>query len=102
MIQEINGNDIRFWDLLTITEVADLLKCCVRTVREIPDHQLAVHRVGKENLYFRADVIRYVRLYCRVGAQAPAAVDQLLSEIQEDVVGSPLDGVRERSRRRTP
>ncbi len=101
MVEDIYRNDIRLCDLLKITEVAKLLSCSVDHIRRIPDDQLAVHRVGKPNLYFRADVIRFVRVHCRVGAPAPADVEQLLSEIQENVVASPLDGARERSRRRT-
>ena len=76
MLEGIYQNDIRYNDLMTITEVAKLLSCSVDHVRRIPGDQLAIHRVGKENLYFRADVIRYVRVHCRVGPRP--GLDDLL------------------------
>ena len=86
-------------DLMTITEVAKFLHCSEYHLYHIPRSQLWFYRAGKKNLYFRGDVIRYVRVHCRV--QPRPGVDELLSEIEADLLDSPTDGVRERSRRRT-
>lgn len=85
--------------VLTITEVAKFLRCSEYRVYHIPRDQLWVHRVGKQNLYFLSDIIRYLRVHCRV--QPRPEVDELLSEIEADLLESPTDGVRERSHRRT-
>lgn len=52
---------------LTVEDVARLLHCSVDKVLRIPRNQLPVYSVGKENLYFYDDVIRYVRVHCRKG-----------------------------------
>ena len=54
-----------------------LLHCAVDTVRRIPLEALPVYRVGKCNLYLRAEVVRYLRTR---RLQRPA-VDQLLDEV---------------------
>ena len=84
-------------DILTVDDVASLLRICVDTVRRIPHERLPVHRPGKRNLYFREDVIRYVKS-CRVLPNAN--IDTLLTEIEGGVIRSLKDGARERSRRR--
>ncbi|PQA85839.1 helix-turn-helix domain-containing protein [Hyphococcus luteus] len=48
-------------DLLSISDVACVLRCTEDTVRRIPRNDLPVHRVGKSNLYFREDLLRFVR-----------------------------------------
>ena len=86
-------------EILTVEGVATLLQCSPDTVRRVPRDRLPVYRVGKRNLYLREDVIRFVRS-CRV-TSVKLDVDSLISEIEQDVLGSAPDGVRERSRRRT-
>ena len=86
-------------DILTVNDVAALLRCAVDTARRIPSDQLPVYRVGKRNLYLRDDVFRYLRLHCRV--QPRPGIDELVSEIEADLLDSRLDGVRRRSFRRT-
>lgn len=86
-------------DFLSIYDLAMLLGCSVDTVRRIPRDWLPVYRVGKCNIYIRDDVIRYLRRHCRV--QPRPEINELVSEIEAAVVGSPSDGVRERSQRRT-
>ena len=66
-------------------------------MRRIPRDRLPAYRPGKRNLYLRDDLMRYVRS-CRVHA---VDVDSLITEIEQDVLGFSVDGVRERSRRRT-
>ena len=66
-------------DFLSIYDVAMLLECSVDTVRRIRRDWLPVYRVGKCNIYLRDDVIRYLRLHCRV--QAGPDIDKLISEI---------------------
>ena len=86
-------------DFLTIQCVSRLLRCSVDHIYRIPDDQLPVYRPGKRNLYLRLDVIRYLKLHCRV--QPRPALDRLVKEIEIDVLESRLDGARERSSRRT-
>ncbi len=86
-------------DFLTLDEVSTLLRCSPDTVRRIPRDRLPVYRVGKCNIYLREEVIRYLRSHCLVQCRT---IDRIVSEIEQDVLGSPPDGVRERSRRRTP
>ena len=83
-------------DIFTVEEVATLLRCSPDTVRRIPRDRLPAYRPGKRNLYLRDDIMRYVRS-CRVQA---VDVDSLITEIECDVLGSSVDDVRERSRRR--
>ncbi len=86
-------------EVLTVEGVAALLWCSPDTIRRMPRDRLPVYRVGKRNLYLRDDVIRFVRS-CRV-TSVGLDVDSLISEIEQDLLGSAPDGVRERSRRRT-
>ena len=86
-------------DFLTIEDVSLLLRCSPDTVYRIHRDELPRGRPGKHNIYLRDDVIRYVRLHCRV--EPRPEVDELLSEIEADLLESPTDGVRERSHRRT-
>lgn len=48
-------------DLLSVHEAAAALRCSEDTVRRIPRAELPVYRVGKANLYFREDVLAFVR-----------------------------------------
>ena len=48
-------------DLLSVQEVATVLRCSEDTVRRIPRTALPVYRVGKAKLYFREDVLAFVR-----------------------------------------
>ncbi len=83
-------------EILTIEDVASLLRCSPDTVRRIPRDRLPAYRPGKRNLYLRDDIMRYVRS-CRVHA---VDVDSLITEIEHNVLRSSVDDVRERSRRR--
>lgn len=48
-------------DLMTIADISAALRCSEDTARRIPTAELPAYRVGKTNLYFREDVLRYVR-----------------------------------------
>lgn len=48
-------------DILSLCEVAELLHCTEDTLRRVPNEELPAYRVGRKNLYFREDVIRFVR-----------------------------------------
>ena len=48
-------------DVMTLEDVAQALECSVDTLRRIPQAKLPAYRVGKVNLYFREDMLRYVR-----------------------------------------
>lgn len=48
-------------DLLSVSDVARALRCTEDTVRRIPRTDLPVYRVGKSNLYFREDLLRFVK-----------------------------------------
>ncbi len=86
-------------DILTVNDLARLLRCSPDKVYRIKHDQLPVSRPGKCNIYLRDDVIRYLRVHCRVKPRP--GIDQLVSEIEADLLDFPTDGVRERSRRRT-
>ena len=85
-------------DFLTIEDVSLLLRCSPDKVYRIKHDQLPVGRPGKRNIYLREDVIRYVRVHCRV--QPRPEIDELVNEIEADMLHSATDGVRERSFRR--
>lgn len=57
-------------DILTVDQVAKLLRCSVDTVRRIPREELPAYQgPGKWVLYLRADLIQYLRQR-QVGADA--------------------------------
>lgn len=81
-------------DILTVIDVAALLHCSEDKVRRIDPTLLPVYRVGRYNLYLREDVISYIRRHCRVRC---GDLEQIVSEIEDDLLDSAPDGVRERS-----
>lgn len=93
-------------DILDVKGVCAALRCAEDTVRRIPAAELPVYRVGKVNLYFREDLLRYVRSQ-QVGSRRfapapgaagnePARVDGLVHEM----LGSPrVDAPRPAKRR---
>jgi len=89
-------------DLLSVQEVSAALRCSEDTVRRIPPAALAVYRVGKSNLYFREDLLRFVRTRqvtrptLKIGAGCAADIDALLRDVLE---GDAVD-VREPAERR--
>ncbi len=89
-------------DILSISDVSDLLCCSVDTVRRIPHDELPVYRVGKSNLYLRDELIAFVRTR-RVKTvdvtNLMAGFEDIDDEIQ-GVLDSPPVDVREPSRRR--
>lgn len=70
-----------YWDrdVLVVEQVAQVMRCSLDTVRRIPREELPYSRTGKHNLYFREDVLRYLRSR-RVSAAMN--VDALLAEIE--------------------
>jgi len=87
-------------DVLTVREVARILRCSIQSARSIPETELARYRgPGRHLLYLRADVIAYVRSRRRRNV----AADELMREIETQVLDSASDSGRGRStRRRTP
>ena len=92
-------------DLLGIEQAARLMRCSVDTLRRVPSEELPVYRVGRENLYLREEIIRFVRSR-RVSS---VCVDELLDDVMSGlerriprVVDSEPVDVRGRSSRRTP
>ena len=90
-------------DLLSVQEVAAALRCSEDTARRIPRAALPAYRVGKANLYFREDVLAFVRSRLVRGdpavddhCDAGARIDQLIT----DVLESPRFVVRASSERR--
>lgn len=77
-------------DLLSVREVADALRCSEDTAWRIPCAALPAYRVGKANLYFREDVLAYVRSRS-VGSDcaadedcdAGARIDRLITDVLE-------------------
>jgi excisionase family DNA binding protein len=72
-----------YWDpdVLVIEQVAQIMRCSVDTVRRVVRNDLPYHRPGKQNLYFREDVLRYIRMR-RVTVNT-VNVDALLAEIED-------------------
>ena len=92
-------------DILTIEELAEVLRCSVDTLRRVSLSELPAYRVGRHNLYLREDVIRFLR---KRRVERPN-VDELLEEIagtvegdSGSVVGFEPVGVRGLPARRTP
>ena len=90
-------------DLLSVQEVAAALRCSEDTVRRIPRGGLPVYRVGKANLYFREDVLAFVR--SRSVRSDPAVDDDCdagsrIDRLITDVLESPRFVVRASSERR--
>ena len=90
-------------DLLSVHGVAAALRCSEDTVRRIPRAELPAYRVGKVNLYFREDVLAFVRsrsvsgdLAVEGDCDADARIDRLIT----DVLESPRFVVRASSERR--
>jgi hypothetical protein len=91
LAEKLARNDVRlraeypqlYWDpdVLVVDQVAHVMRCSVDTVRRIPRSDLPYHRPGKHNLYFREDVLRYVRSR-RVSVNS-VNVDALLAEIED-------------------
>ena len=61
LLEALAGKSSVDRDLLSVAEVAAALRCAEDTVRRIPRAALPVYRVGKANLYFREDVLAFVR-----------------------------------------
>jgi hypothetical protein len=82
-------------DILTVEEVALILRCKVDTARRIPRDQLPAHPgPGRHRLYLREDVLAYVR---RLGRPTPNA-GQLLTGAAAKVLGLPADRVKRERR----
>jgi len=89
-------------DLLSVKEVGGALRCSEDTVRRIPPAALPVYRVGKSNLYFREDVLRYVRsrpVRPRLETSNDFAVADIDVLLREVLNGDAVD-VREPAERR--
>ena len=90
-------------DLLSVQDVAAALRCSEDTARRIPRAALPAYRVGKANLYFREDVLAFVRSRSVRAdtafdddCDAEARIDRLIT----DVLESPRFVVRASSERR--
>ena len=73
-------------DLLSVQEVASALRCSEDTVRRIPRAALPVYRVGKANLYFREDVLAFVR------KRGVASVDEIKGRSVKSTGGASTQG----------
>lgn len=73
-----------YWDqdVLVVEQVAHLMRCSLDTVRRIPREDLPYSRPGKLNLYFREDVLRYIRTRRIERSPISVNVDALLAEIE--------------------
>jgi hypothetical protein len=90
-------------DVLGIAEVALMMRCSVDTVRRIPHDELPVYRVGRENLYFREDVVRFVRTRHVSRTDVETVLADVLDRVEERIpsmIDSELVGARRRSKRR--
>ena len=73
-------------DLLSVQEVAAALRCSEDTARRIPRAALPVYRVGKANLYFREDVLAFVR------RRGVAPVEEINRRSTKSTGGAPTKG----------
>ena len=73
-------------DLLSVQKVAAALHCSEDTVRRIPRAALPVYRVGKANLYFRKDVLAFVR------KRGVASVEEIKGRSVKSTGGAPTKG----------
>jgi excisionase family DNA binding protein len=93
-------------DILSLSEVAELLHCTEDTLRRVPNEELPAYRVGRKNLYFREDVIRFVRSKrVRPSLRNPQNSAEKLSEADidaliQDVLDSDQVDARKRSERK--
>lgn len=90
-------------DLLSAPEVAAALRCSEDTVRRIPRAALPAYRVGKANLYFREDVLAFVRsksVTCDCTADENGDAGTQIDQLITDVLESPRFVVRASSERR--
>ena len=90
-------------DLLSVQEVASALRCSEDTARRIPRAALPAYRVGKANLYFREDVLAFVRsrsVSCDRTADENGDAGTQIDQLITDVLESPRFVVRASSERR--
>lgn len=91
-------------DVLCVEDVSILLRCAIDTVRRISRDELPVYRVGKQNLYLREDVIRFLRTRHVDGSDVENVLKEVLAIVDERiprVVNSEPVSARRRSKRRT-
>lgn len=90
-------------EIMSIEAASLILHCSTDTLRRIPNEDLPAYSVGKNNLYLREDVLRYVRSR-RVGkARADGAHDggeHRVAALIQEVLGSAAVDAREPSIRR--
>lgn len=81
---------VRDPDLLALDDVAIALRCSTDTVRRISASALPFYRVGKSNLYFREDLLAFVRAK-GVAASKPADAnrEKQINPAVEKEVGEP-------------
>ena len=91
-------------DILSIKEVAGLLRCSVDTLRRIPLQDLPAYRIGRVNLYLRQDVIALVRSRpvrrSDITSVLAEVLDSVDAQSRQVLDSAPVDA-RRRSRRRT-
>lgn len=75
-------------DLLSLEDLSRILLCSIDTIRRIPAEDLPVYRIGKSNLHFRDEVLRFVRSRrvsapCSVNSATKhaGAIDTLIHEM---------------------
>lgn len=61
LLKQIGCRPVYDQDILSLVDVCALLHCTEDTIRRVPDEDLPAYRVGRKNLYFREDVLRFVR-----------------------------------------
>ena len=88
-------------DVLTVDDVAYMLRCSPYAVYVTDRNLLPYSRPGKRNLYRRAAVLAYLEKLELI--QAPDdpshSIDKTIAEIRQGMQDA-VDGVRERARRR--
>ena len=106
MVQVLFARSSDDRDILTLARVATLLHCSEDTLRRVPCDELPIYRVGKTNLYFRDDVLRFVRTkrVSRDGWRGETHTLDLeecdVDRVTQRVLGSPKVDARKLSKRR--
>lgn len=107
LVEFLKRESVRDPDIMTLDAAARALECSVDTLRRIPQAQLPAYRVGKVNLYFREDILRYVRSRpadrhgpgLRKGGKPVGSGDEI-DERLDDMLKSSSVNVRKPSERR--
>lgn len=102
-LQELLNQTFMDKELLGIEQAACLMRCSVDTVRRISCEELPVYRVGRENVYLREEIIKFVRSKRVRSFASEGIIDDVMEELEGGILGVVDSGtvdVREPSRRR--